>query len=405
MNNMKIILLHYTAPPIIGGVETVLASQARQLVRAGHKVTILAGRGRPWDARIGVETVSLFDLRHPLVLRAKTSLDAGEVPEDFAELVRQVEGELYRAVEGAQVIIAHNIASQNKPLALTAALHHLSQDEDQPRVVLWHHDLPSTPDGEQAGLYDGWPWELLHTDWPGAKHVTVSDARRQELAALFGLPLRQVALVPPGIDLTDFLDLPPHLARLVGDLQLSLAAPILLCPVRLTRRKNLEQALEILAELRKRLPAAVLLITGQPGSQGKVYLEQLRKLRAQLELDQAAIFLAERFPEGVNEKALSAFYRLADAVLITSREEGFGMPLLEAGLAGVPIFCTALEPLRALAGENAVYFSPDDPAKEIAGLIAGRLQSDPLYRMRVRIRHDFSWDAIYQKKLAPLLEP
>jgi glycosyltransferase involved in cell wall biosynthesis len=400
---MKIILLHYTAPPIIGGVETALARQARQLVRAGHIVTILAGRGKPWDAHIGVETINLFDLRHPLVLRAKASLDAGQIPEDFAGLVHQVESELRRACAGAQVVIAHNIASQNKHLALTAALHNLSQDETAPQVVLWHHDLLSNLDDEQENLHEGWPWELLHTDWPGVKQVAVSDARRQELAALLGLPLRKVALVPSGIDLSDFLDLPPHVSRLAGDLKLSLAAPILLCPVRLTRRKNLEQALEILAELRKRMPAAVLLITGQSGSQGRAYFEQLKSLRSQLELDNAAVFLAERFPEGLNEKALSGFYRLADAVLITSREEGFGMPLLEAGLTGMPIFCTALEALRALAGENAVYFSPDDPAKQVAALIVGRLQSDPLYRMRVRVRHDFTWDSIYRKQLAPLL--
>jgi mannosylglucosylglycerate synthase len=400
---MKIILLHYTAPPIIGGVETVLASQARQLVRAGHQVTILAGRGKPWDARIAVETMHLLDPRHPQVLHAKAGLDAGEIPPDFDALVRQIENDLRRAFEGIQVVIAHNVASLNRHLALTAALHNLSQMEDQPRMVLWHHDLAWTADGEQPDLHDGWPWDLLRTDWPGVRQVAVSDTRRQELAALLGLPLRKVTLVPSGIDLTDFLDLPPHLARLFGDLQLSLKAPILLSPVKLIRRKNLELALETLAELRKRMPEAVLLMTGQASSQGKGYLEQLQKLSAQLELENSAIFLTERFPEGLSQKALGAFYRLADAVLITSREEGFGMPLLEAGLSGIPIFCTALEPLRSLAGENAVYFSPDDSPRQISGLIAGRLQGDPLYRMRVRVRHDFSWDAIYHKRLGPLL--
>ena len=52
---MKICLLHFTAPPLVGGVETTLARQAQQLARAGHLLRILAGRGQTWDARIPVE--------------------------------------------------------------------------------------------------------------------------------------------------------------------------------------------------------------------------------------------------------------------------------------------------------------------------------------------------------------
>ncbi len=401
---MKIVLLHYTAPPVVGGVETVLARQARQLVRAGHQVTILAGRGQLWDAHIPLETIGLLDTRHPQVLRAKSSLDAGIVPPEFEEQVLQVQNELRRSFHGTQVVIAHNVASLNKNLALTAALYRLSQEDHSPRFILWHHDLAWTTERYQPELHNGWPWDLLRTAWPGVRQVTVSEVRRQELAALMGLPLREITLVSSGLDLTDFLGLPPHLARLVDDLRLTLAAPILICPVRLTRRKNLELALEALAELRKRMPRAVLIVTGLAGSQGKAYQDQLTRLRSQMGLDGAAFFLAERFPEGLSEAGLIAFYRLADALLITSREEGFGIPLLEAGLAGIPIFCTRLDPLQALAGENAVYFDPEDGGKQVALLIAGRLQNDPVYRMRVRVRHDFTWEAIYRKQLAPLLE-
>lgn len=401
---MKIVLLHYTAPPLIGGVETVLARQAGQLLRAGHQVAVLAGRGQTWDARIPVETVSLIDPRHPQVLRVKASLDRGEVPEEFGAQVRQLEGELRRTLTGAQVLIAHNVAALNKNLALTAALYNLSQAERGPRLVLWQHDLAWATERYLLELHSGYPWDLLRSAWPGARLVTVSEQRRQELAALLGIPLRQVTLVPAGLDLADFLGLPPGLARLVDQAGLPLAAPILISPVRLARRKNLELALEALAELRKRMPQAALVVSGQLGGQGAAYLEQLKAQRRALGLEGAAHFLAEQLPEGLSEAGLAAFYRLADALLITSREEGFGVPLLEAGLSGIPIFCSDLEPLQALAGENAAYFSPNDSGRQVAALIAGRLQSDPVYRMRVRVRHDFTWEAIYRRQLAPLLE-
>jgi mannosylglucosylglycerate synthase len=404
MMSMKVTLLHYTAPPVVGGIETILSRQARQLSRAGHQVKIVAGRGQAWDARIPVEIVSLLDLRHPLVLRTKSSLDSGKVPSEFTELVEEAEAELRRSIGGSQVVIAHNVASLNKNLALTAALYNISQERNSPRLVLWHHDLAWSTERYLPELHNGWPWDLLRTAWPGVKQVTVSEVRRQELAALLGLPLREITVVPGGLNLDDFLGLPPHLARLVDDLHLTLAGPILVCPVRITRRKNLELALETISALRKRMPHAVLIVTGQPGSQGKGYLNQLIQLRNDKELEGAAFFLAERFPEGLSETGLISFYRLADALLITSREEGFGVPLLEAGLAGIPIFCSELEALKALAGEYATYFDPQENAKQIAALIAGRLQNDPVYRMRLRVRHDFTWEAIYRKQLAPLLD-
>jgi glycosyltransferase involved in cell wall biosynthesis len=401
---MKIVLLHYTAPPVVGGVETVIARQAQQLARAGHQVRIFAGRGQTWDARIPVECLSLIDPRNPRVLKAKSSLDAGTVPAGFGDLVLQIEGELHRALHGAPVVIAHNVASLNKNLALTAALYNLSQEDSGLRLILWHHDLAWNTQRYLPELHNGMPWDLLRTAWPGVKQVTVSEVRRQELAALMDLPLREILQVPSALDLADFLGLPHSLAHLVRQMELTLAGPVLVSPVRITRRKNLELALQAMAELRRRMPRAVLVVTGQLGSQGASYLAELKNLREQLGLENAVHFLADPLPDGLSEAGLAAFYRLADALLITSREEGFGVPLLEAGLAGIPIFCTRLDSLQALAGENATYFSPDENGKTVAALIAGRLQADPVYRMRVRVRHDFTWEAIYQRYLAPLLE-
>ncbi len=42
---MKIDLLHYSAPPIVGGVESVISHHARLMSKAGHPVRIIAGRG------------------------------------------------------------------------------------------------------------------------------------------------------------------------------------------------------------------------------------------------------------------------------------------------------------------------------------------------------------------------
>ena len=48
----RIALVHYSAPPVVGGVESVLAHHARLMADAGHSVQIIAGRGAQFDARI-----------------------------------------------------------------------------------------------------------------------------------------------------------------------------------------------------------------------------------------------------------------------------------------------------------------------------------------------------------------
>lgn len=106
----------------------------------------------------------------------------------------------------------------------------------------------------------------------------------------------------------------------------------------------------------------------------------------------------------MSDVVIADLYRLADALLLTSREEGFGIPLLEAGISRLPIFCTEIPPLRAIAQDDAFYFQPETSAEVIAQAIQERLERDPLYRVRCRVRLNFSWEVVYQRQIAPLLE-
>lgn len=404
---MKITLMHFSAPPIVGGVESVIAHQARQMVQAGHEVKIVAGKGETWDVRIPVEIIPLMDSRHPLILKTKDSLDGGCIPEQFNDLVFQIHRELEHALNGSDVVIAHNITSLHKNLALTTALHnyHLAKI-DHPALILWHHDLAWGAARYENELHSGWPWDLLKKPWPKVKQVTISEARQLELAELMEIPLNEIQVVPAGIDLPSFLYLQPRTAALMQVLHLDHAAPILLAPVRLTRRKNLELSLSVLAVLRHKMPQAVLIITGPPGAHNPTnvdYLKQLQKQRVDLGLEGCVHLLAEYVPEGLTDACVADFYRLADALFLPSREEGFGIPILEAALTRLPIFCSDLDSLHALAGDWADYFSPDDKPSKIAGMILKRLKDDPIFRLRVQIRQNYTWEAVYRRQIAPLL--
>lgn len=57
---MFIAIMHYAAPPVVGGVESVIASHARLISSAGHQTRILAGRGETIDACCPVELLPLL---------------------------------------------------------------------------------------------------------------------------------------------------------------------------------------------------------------------------------------------------------------------------------------------------------------------------------------------------------
>jgi len=63
---------------------------------------------------------------------------------------------------------------------------------------------------------------------------------------------------------------------------------------------------------------------------------------------------------GVGDDELDAFYAGARAVLVPSREEGFGLPVLEAFARGVPVVASDIPALREVSGGLATLVAVDD---------------------------------------------
>ena len=116
----------------------------------------------------------------------------------------------------------------------------------------------------------------------------------------------------------------------------------------------------------------------------------------------SAHLLAELSSDFLPDSVIADFYRLADALVLPSREEGFGIPILEAAMSGLPIFCADIPSLRELGGGQVTYFDPDAAPAEIASAM-DRWLSSPVYELRVRVRSGYSWPSLYRQYIAPLL--
>jgi len=405
---LRVGLLHYTAPPVVGGVEAVLGRHARLLADAGHSVRVIAGRGRSRDPRIELFRVVLADTRHPAIRTARTSLDAGEVPAGFNGLVDELEVVLRGSVAGLDVLVAHNACGLHFNLPLTAALRRLAGDDDAPPIVAWQHDLAWASGQYRGALHPGDPWDLLRVPWPRTTYVTISASRHADQVRLSGIPPESVRIVPNGIDLDRLLGLHPATRQVVEELGLAGSGvwPVLLVPVRITPRKNLELALRVLAALRRYGTDARLVVTGpaDPHARGAdAGVSGLRALAEQLGVSAAVHLLAVDRGRRTPTRVVTDLFRVADALLLPSRDEGFGLPVLEAAVSRLPIVCADLPTLREVAGDDASYFDPDADPEHVAELIRRRLEADPAARLAARTRWAYAWEAIFAKQIEPLL--
>jgi mannosylglucosylglycerate synthase len=403
---VRIALLHYAAHPVVGGVENVMREHSRLLARSGHQVRIMAGRGAQVDPEVEFVRMPLVDSLAPEILALKANLDAGIVPPEFHELSREIERQLRDCLADFDWLIAHNVCSLNKNLAVTSALHRIA-DEGRPRLVLWHHDLAWTTPRYRPQLHGGPPWDLLRSDWPNVIQVTVSEARQRELAQLLGVATERIVVIPNGIDIYGFLGVDPETAGLSERLGLLDADPLLLLPARVTPRKNIELSLRILGHLQQRCPRALLVVTGPVGAHNTgnpAYLESLVQLSRSLGIADRAIFLTLRIGSTVSDQTMRQLYRLADALLLPSREEGFGIPILEAGLSRIHVFCSDIPPLAELGRDDVTFFSPDADPTSVADIIGSTLSGDRMHALRKRVLQEHAWDRIYSMHLAPLLE-
>ncbi len=104
---------------------------------------------------------------------------------------------------------------------------------------------------------------------------------------------------------------------------------------------------------------------------------------------------------------LPALYRRAEAFVLASRYEGFGLPCLEAMACGTPVVAADRAALPETCADAALLVDPDDPAAVSAAVL--RAVTDPALRKSLRatgLRHaaKFTWERTARSTDAVLWE-
>ncbi len=382
---MKILMVSWEYPPVvIGGLGRHVHHLSTALAAAGHEVVVLSRRPSGTDPST-----------HP---------SSDEVNEDV------------RVVAAAHD--PHEFTFGKDMMAWTLAMGHamvragLSLKDQRgdhpwrPDVVHAHdwlvahpaialsefYDVPtvSTIHATEAGRHSGWvsgslsrqvhaveSWLVRESD----SLITCSASMSEEITELFGPGLAEITVIRNGIDAARW----PFARR-----RARTGPPELLFVGRLEYEKGVHDAIAALPRIRRAHPGATLTIAGE-GTQQDWLVEQARKHR---------VLKATRFVGRLDHDELLAVLHRADAGVLPSHYEPFGLVALEAAAAGTPLVTSNIGGLgeAVINGETGMSCPPRDVTRLAKAVIA--VLDDPAAAQRrakaarQRLTSDFDWQTV-----------
>ena len=367
-------------PVIIGGLGRHVYQLATALAADGHEVVVLSRRPSGTDPSTHPTTDEVHE--------GVRVIAAAQDPHEF---------------EFGRDMMAWTLAMGHAMIRAGLTLHAKGWQPDivhahdwlvaHPAIALAEFfDVPmvSTVHATEAGRHSGWvsgqisrqvhaveSWFVRESDSLIACSASMSD----EISELFGPDLAEIVVIRNGIDSSRW----PFAPR-----RAHAGPPELLFIGRLEYEKGVHEAIAALPRIRRTHPGTTLTIAGD-GTQQDWLVEVARKHK---------VLKCVRFVGRVDHDELLRLMDRADAAVLPSHYEPFGIAALEAAAAGIPLVTSNVGGLgeAVIDGETGVSFPPRDVAALAAAV--RRVLDDPVAAQRraraarERLTSDFDWHTV-----------
>lgn len=255
------------------------------------------------------------------------------------------------------------------PCACVTVFHDL-QHKRHPEFFRWF-DLP---------FWRALLWASAHRS---RKLIAVSEATREDLAHFYPFTKGRVEVIPHGVDAAFF------------ELNRAEPRPFVLCVSTLHPHKNLDRLIRAYARKKR---GYRLVLAGLRG----FHTASIEKLIA----DSGSGDSVE-LTGWLDRAALLKLYAQSTAFVFPSTFEGFGMPVLEAMAAGIPVACSKIPPLCEVGGDAVLYFDPLEEDAIAAAL--DQIVDDEGLRSRLAVEgpkraRAFTWERAAERTLAALIQ-
>lgn len=315
---MKILQVYHIFPALYGGVSTVVYQITKELSRRGHKIDVLTTNAH-FVRKENENLNGIGVYRFPLLIKKLTDYNIVIPKVNFVFWMK-------KNVKSYDCIHLHGYWN-----LYSLVVAHYTKKYDIPYVLQVHGSIPRIGFLRRLKwVYDVFFGYRLLRD--SSKVVALTHVEAEHYGSM-GVPEKKIAIIPNGIDLSEYADLPPK-----GSFKKKFNIPedkkVILYLGRIHRTKGIDLLVKAYAHLTKRMnyKDVILVIAGPDDG----YLSKTKSLAASLGIIDSIIF-AGFISE---EDKLGA---LVDAdVFVTPSFYGFPVTFLEACVTGTPIVTTSL---------------------------------------------------------------
>ena len=370
-------------PVVVGGLGRHVHHLATALAEAGHEVVVLNRRPTDTDPSTHPSTDEIAE--------GVRVVAAAQDPHEFDFGTDMMAWTL--AMGHAMVRTGLGIRGRRGQPWRPDVVHAHDWLVAHPAIALAEYfDVPlvSTIHATEAGRHSGWvsgrisrqvhaleSWLVHESD----SLITCSQSMSDEITELFGPNLAETHVIRNGIDVASwpFAERKPR----TGPAQLLYLG-------RLEYEKGIHDAIAALPRIRRTHPGTTLTIAGE-GTQQDWLVEQARKYK---------VLKATTFAGHLNHDALVHLLHTADAAVLPSHYEPFGIVALEAAATGIPLVVSDVGGLgeAVIDGRTGVSYPPRDVGALAAAVRA--VLDDPqtaaqrAVAARERLTSDFEWHCI-----------
>ncbi|BBX66125.1 glycogen synthase [Mycobacterium saskatchewanense] len=385
---MKILMVSWEYPPVvIGGLGRHVHHLATALAAAGHDVVVLSRRPAGTDASTHPTTDE--------VVEGVRVIAAAHDPHEFTfgtDMMAWALAMGHAMIRAGMSLKSPQTPGRNRPWR-PDVVHAHDWLVAHPAIALAQfYDVPvvSTIHATEAGRHSGWvsgpisrqvhaleSWLVRESD----SLITCSASMADEVTELFGPGLAGITVIRNGIDA----------ARWTFAARRPRTGPAeLLYLGRLEYEKGVHDAIAALPRIRRTHPGTMLTIAGE-GTQQEWLVEQARKHK---------VLKATRFVGHLDHAELLAVLHRADAAVLPSHYEPFGIVALEAAAAGTPLVTSNIGGLgeAVIDGHTGVSCPPRD-VSALASAVR-RVLDDPdaaqrrARAARQRLTSAFDWQTV-----------
>jgi len=226
--------------------------------------------------------------------------------------------------------------------------------------------------------------------------IAATPAELAQLQWLYDVNERKVQVIPPGVDLSHFYPIPDDEAKeYIG---IPPCDKVLLFVGRIEPLKGIDTLIEAIAIMKNRGSVVCLtIIGGDPDLSPETLSSEMSRLQDLCEqhgLTDLVAFLGRR-----GQDTLPYYYSAADAVVMPSHYESFGMVALEAMACGTPVVASQVGGLAFLIEDGKTgYTVPADDPQSLADQLE-KIITNPDMRARMAVQaaefaQGYGWDKI-----------